>query len=297
MNDNIFLPKRFRLFLYWDFTHHWRSYAHYIGGLGLALGILYALQLFGSLPLVCGASGWEEAQDWYMIHVEQWGGVTAAILGVLAVVWGVYIPAGMQTKAGAIAFLMVPASRLEKYLGRLLSTLVVSIGGGLLATVAADVVHALLSLAFASGHVGSLTLATLQSLFSPPDMHFAVTVRSDSIGALSQEGGGLPAWPTPGAWLALRCAVVLFVHSTYALGGLLFRRHALLLTTVWHFVLWCLVVPALLTACALRTETVLWGVARWGSTWAWGLTGLFVLLALCCHLLAFRLLSRRQAVL
>lgn len=291
MSENTFTWKRFGQFLRWDFMHNRRSYSRFVGGLGIGLAIVYTLQLFGCLPFVRQASGWEEAQDWYMAHVEQWGSVTAVIIGVLAVVWGVYIPAQLKTKTGGIAFLMVPASRLEKYLGRLLATLAVSLVGGLLATLAADAVHALLSLALADGHVGSLTWATLRSLCSSIDVAFSVsTAGFDAGGELGAMGG--VEWPPLCAWLSLGYAVVLFLHASYVLGGLLFNRNALLLTTVCHFVLWCVVVPMLLAMCALRMEVGAWGL----GAWVWLLVVLFVLLALGCHLLAFRLLSRRQVV-
>lgn len=106
----------------------------------------------------------------------------------------------MKTKQQRITFLTLPASRLEKYLCRLTD---ITVGGALcfaVAMAAADVTQMALSMLRTPAYFGSVTT------------HYA--------------GIHAPATFT---------LFVLWLHSSYVLGGALFRRYHILLTTVTHF--------------------------------------------------------------
>lgn len=106
----------------------------------------------------------------------------------------------MKTKQQRITFLTLPASRLEKYLCRLTD---VTVGGALcfaVAMAAADV-----------------TQMALNMIRTP-----------DCFGSVTAHYTGIHATDTVTLF-------VLWLHSSYVLGGALFRRHHILLTTVTHF--------------------------------------------------------------
>ncbi len=131
---------------------------------------------------------------------------------VLISIAGCWIFNNMKTKEERIAFMMLPATDLEKYLSRYLYVTVFWIIGGIAAFIAADFLGTLIRylLGYGSLFEGTRTIVRLC---------FHETIQ---IGSLRFEG----------PLLVLTIASTVFGHSFNIFGGTIFRRRQLILTWV-----------------------------------------------------------------
>lgn len=151
-------------------------------------------------------------------------GITAFVLFMFMGVGGCYMTNNMRTKQHRIAFLSLPASNSEKFLSRYLwctvGFLLMYIG----AAVIADVLRMLLCLIVYGDMCGS--------------------VLAYMIGELAEfdlAANGEPIW----SFVFLLIASLLYGHSNYMLGGVIFRRFNWILTTVVLYLLSFLLLPLL----------------------------------------------------
>ena len=151
-------------------------------------------------------------------------GITLFMLFMFMGVGGCYMTNNMRTKQHRIAFLSLPASNSEKFLSRYLwctvGFLLMYIG----AAVIADVLRMLLCLIVYGDECGS--------------------VLAYMVGELTEtnfEANGEQIWCV----IFLLIASLLYGHSNYMLGGVIFRRFNWILTTVVLYLLSFLLLPLL----------------------------------------------------
>lgn len=137
------------------------------------------------------------------------------VLTTVVILSGARVFKQMRRKEGAIAFLMQPASRLEKFIGRTLTILVMSLGCCLLAIILADIVFGLIS------------LITPNISFSPvaPELFFGTSESSDNHLDIVNEIGKTRIE-------LFYYVLVATIFSTYIFGGTLFVRHPAVTTSV-----------------------------------------------------------------
>lgn len=124
---------RFLNFLRWDFIQNYKSYVTLTLGVCIALIVIYFCY-------------WRMEIYYYSYDPSMYAEWAEVVMTVVVVLYGARVFKQMQRKKGAIVFLMQPASRLEKFIGRTFTVLVMSIGCCLLAVAVADIVFWLISL-------------------------------------------------------------------------------------------------------------------------------------------------------
>lgn len=180
----------------------------------------------------------------------------------------------MQTKTTFINYTMLPATKAEKFFANVLYQTVVRLAGILVALVATDILQAIISFIY-THDAGSMTYCLLMSLCNMGRVNevFSATV------------------------------ALLFVHSTFFLGGTFFRRHQFALTAL----LW-IAIPFFFSILGMSIFT---GVAYWLSSEGYELTidplfsadtyealmGLIVLLLIPFNYwISYRLFCRSQVI-
>lgn len=211
--NRIFDIKRFWLMLRWDVLTYWKKLTSMTLGLALGLGFAY----IGILMSLKG--GMNDANPWADMATSQYmdSAITSTIIAffVFIGVGASTIFGNMKTKENRVAFLIQPASNLEKYIVRLLHVTV------------------LFYLCFVAAVLIADLLQFVYSLVVTPGYHVSIAWR------LSQYphwiGAYLGGMDFSEAWLIV--AILLWGHSLYLLGGAFFRRRAWLFTTALHFII------------------------------------------------------------
>lgn len=184
----------------------------------------------------------------------------------------------MRTKQQRIEFLMLPASRMEKFAERALHVLLVNTICVVVAFLLADMVSLLLSLLIIPGYGQSITLILLKNV-TYDAIDFMTIV--GQLNAQSLLIAGLALWPM--------LSYVAWLHSVYVLGGTFFRRHHILLTTCVLAVVW----PILM---------FIWGmfiIINFGDDMNLAMFIFAILLDLCIigdYVLAYLIFKRMQAI-
>lgn len=199
--------------------------------------------------------------------------MASALVILMFSVGGCWVFSNMKNKQQRIAFKMLPATDMEKFLVRVLY---VSLGwwiGGMLAYCVADVARQLLCLCMGNGVTGSTIPAFFSSMADE-------LWNGDFMGCMT----------------SVLAAIML--NSVYVLGGTLFRRRQFVITTALMFVLTLVVV--LLSAYVL-TE----GMGGWdfeigsltGSTTQKAIGSVvYLVISAVCYTLSFRIFRRMQVV-
>lgn len=198
---------RFKMVAKWDALTNKQAYLR--GAFGLAIGI----------SLFCVFSFYTFYENWYynpttVAATHDTFMKSTALSALIIACIGYFCFVGncfhhMQTKLRRETFLMLPASNLEKYLGRFFN---ISVGGFILCWIAftvADFIQFLFSFIIPPGLHGSLTLSLLG--FSG---EFKELPTSNIIGIIVHGS-----------------STFIFVHAFYTLGSTFFRKYALQLTT------------------------------------------------------------------
>lgn len=199
------------------------------------------------------------------------------VITIVVLLSGARVFKQMRRKEGAITFLMQPASRLEKFIGRTLTVLVISFVCCLLAVVLADIIFGLISLLL-PGVSFSPVIVELFKASEPQDIHF---------GIISEIGKSR---------LTLFYYVfVATVFSTYIFGGTLFVRHPAVTTSVINCV-----VGIILITLAVNTLFVNMHAGYEGDiNIRWITTVVTIILAAICVInfcLAYMFFCRKQII-
>lgn len=129
----------------------------------------------------------------------------AIATGFAMLLWASQVCFNMTTKTTFINYAMLPATNVEKYIANVLYQTVCRLCLAIGALIVTDILQAIVSLVLA-GDANSLTMALLGKLSGHPDIDSYLD----------------PA------------IIMLFIHSTFILGGTFFRRRQFLLTClVW----------------------------------------------------------------
>lgn len=198
----------------WDFFTYWKMYLRLM--LAMAIGLeLYFLSS-------SGISNWEGSSRFVLPALA--GGVQ--FIGLIFMVFGASsIFTNMKTKQQREAFLMLPASNVEKYIVR---WCVATLGMAILFMLAgclADAVFYLYCLAFKPEIHGSV----MALFFSTTVSDYTLIKESVLFGVDNSSSLAI--------FTAMVCLLSLLAHAFFILGGTLFRRHAVLLTIGSGFIL------------------------------------------------------------
>lgn len=125
----------------------------------------------------------------------------------------------MQTKQQRIAYLMLPANNIAKFLARLISIVGLGIAIILAATIISDAIFCIYCFVHNPETCHSITIAYLNSLF---------TINTPADCSLLQKCVGC----------FLSWSFFIWCHSLFVLGGTLFRKHTTILCVGIAFVVW-----------------------------------------------------------
>lgn len=205
--NTIFDWKRFVMMMRWDIISYWKQMTAMTSGITFAMSIIFVLQLWSMRGFLSMPEMSEQYGEWYMMQMVGYVRIFVFFyIGAMAA----FLFSNMNTKENRLAFLIQPASNLEKYLVRLLHVTVGSLICVLVALLVADLIQFIFSLFLSRGYHGSVTLHIFDRLFWSGDGESALFDGVD-------------------AWFVLAAGI--WIHSLYLLGGAFFRRRAWLFTT------------------------------------------------------------------
>ncbi|MBQ8191716.1 MAG: hypothetical protein IJZ45_08140 [Bacteroidaceae bacterium] len=268
-NNNTFSLRRVWMLMRWDFGTNWKVYAFRY--LGLYLTFLCMLLMFSFLFSFPASR--EEMFRESMISIS------LLCFMVLAFRSASFVMERMISKEGRTTFLMLPASKLEKFVWRAFFASILFLFVGIVAFALADLTNYLLC----------LLLEEIALL--PPMLHFSTFAENLGrilFGEVSySEHVSLDAYPLP-RWAYFVQSFGFFLFSLFILGGCYWHRLAGvkvlagLLLIVWG-------APRLLQHFMPDEVTAIYAPAEW-------VNGVFGVLSILCWILAYRLFCRRQIV-
>lgn len=265
-NNNSFSLRRVCMLMRWDFGTNWKVYAWRYSG--LYLGFLAMMLLFSFLlPTSAGNE---------KVFVNSVVDICLAFFMIMAFRSAILVMERMTTKEGRTTFLMLPASRLEKFVWRAFFVSVLFPLAGVVAFALADLTNYLLCL-----------LLDEQSNL-PPKFYMGDYMRYLMYLFL----------PTDNVTLSVPSLMPRWIYFIYSFGHLLFATFVLvgcsqhrwtgvrmlagLLLIIWG-------TPKLLLHFVPDNVTAIYAPADW-------VNGIFNLLAILCWFLAYRLFCRSQIV-
>lgn len=203
---------------------------------------------------------------------------------IFVVMGGGYIFKNMKTKEQRITFRMLPATDLEKFVVRVLYVTVMWWILGLVAFVLADLLQMLISLLAGIGYVGSASPKFFSMFFGLEDTSITVT-----------HSGGYSFYL---ALLAALYAWSFWAYSLYILGGTLFRRRQLVLTTLAHFIIGMALTPVFISFVdqADGESVRLMGTDTTRAVVAWAVAAVFIALCLLNWWLSYIIFHRMQVI-
>lgn len=131
---------------------------------------------------------------------------------------GCWIFTNMKTKQQRIAFKMLPASDLEKFLTRVLYVTIGLVAGAFISLCAADVISMLLRFVFTGDYMGSTVLLFFKHL-----SYVHMNVVDDNINRNL-------------SFMLSIYSIAFWTQSVYVLGGTFFRRKPFIFTSMVQFV-------------------------------------------------------------
>lgn len=137
--NNTFCLRRLWMLVRWDFGTNWKVYAFRY--LGLYLGFLAMMVLYSFL-LPSASPGYEE------VYTSSVVSVCFFLFMILSFRSASFVMERMYSKEGRVTFLMLPASRLEKFVWRAFFASVLFLLAGVVAFALADLTNYLLCLSF-----------------------------------------------------------------------------------------------------------------------------------------------------
>lgn len=190
----------------------------------------------------------------------------------------------MKTKASRSLFLMLPATNMEKFISRLLYTVV---GTSLMifaSWMIADIIQFVFSLFLTPGMQGSLVARAFEELFLKNNFdssHFVVRNGTSVLGQTFPVGMFL-------------LSLTIFTHSFFTLGGTVFRKSATLLTICSSFILMFLM--ALISSFVDDDVLVHFVQSMEPNTFGWLMVMVLLLLSAFNYWAAYKLFTHMQII-
>lgn len=213
---------RLAMVLRWDALSNWKKYVRSTLGLAFVFSFICIFYQFNWRSN--GYVTYNDVKDLYLGSVS---GMFMFISFIIFFFCGSRIFINMKTKASRSLFLMLPATNMEKFISRLLYTVV---GTSLMifaSWMIADIIQFVFSLFLTPGMQGSLVGTAFEELFLKDNFdssHFIVRNGTSVLGQTFPVGMFL-------------LSLTIFTHSFFTLGGTIFRKSATLLTICSSFIL------------------------------------------------------------
>lgn len=217
MNDN-FNISRFGLLIKQHIANTWRYYVRQSTVMGLAIALVECIAI------------WNMRDGFDSLAVrDNYAGTIHAILAMAMIVLiplsAAMLMNNMKTKQQRISFLVLPASNLEKFILRILHSSVGYLACFVVGTIIAEIIQLIFSI-----------LVTQHTTFVAPDLYGGILTGmfnlAEEISVELATKGTLPFDPSI-AKLATMCYLgFVIMHATYTLGGAVFRKHALVFTSL-----------------------------------------------------------------
>lgn len=270
---------RLAMVLRWDALSNWKKYVR--NTLGLAFVFSFICICFQFNWRSNGYVTYHDVKDLYLGSVS---GLFMFMSFIIFFFCGSRIFINMKTKASRSLFLMLPATNMEKFISRLLYTVV---GTSLMifaSWMIADIIQFVFSLFLTPGMQGSLVARAFEQLFLKNNFdssHFVVRNGTSVLGQTFPVGMFL-------------LSLTIFNHSFFTLGGTIFRKSATLLTICSSFILMFLM--ALISSFVDDDVLVHFVQSMQPNTFGWLMVNVFLLLSVFNYWASYKLFTHMQII-
>lgn len=270
---------RLAMVLRWDALSNWKKYVR--NTLGLAFVFSFICICFQFNWRSNGYVTYNDVKDLYLGSVS---GMFMFISFIIFFFCGSRIFINMKTKASRSLFLMLPATNMEKFISRLLYTV---LGTSLMIVaswIIADIIQFVFSLFLTPGMQGSLVGTVFEELFLKNNFdssHFVVRNGTSVLGQTFPVGMFL-------------LSLTIFTHSFFTLGGTVFRKSATLLTICSSFILMFLM--ALISSFVDDDVLVHFVQSMQPNTFGWLMVNVFLLLSVFNYWASYKLFTHMQII-
>lgn len=270
---------RLAMVLRWDALSNWKKYVR--NTLGLAFVFSFICICFQFNWRSNGYVTYHDVKDLYLGNVS---GLFMFMSFIIFFFCGSRIFINMKTKASRSLFLMLPATNMEKFISRLLYTVV---GTSLMIFapwMIADIIQFVFSLFLTPGMQGSLVARAFEQLFLKNNFdssHFVVRNGTSVLGQTFPVGMFL-------------LSLTIFNHSFFTLGGTIFRKSATLLTICSSFILMFLM--ALVSSFVDDDVLVHFVQSMQPNTFGWLMVNVFLLLSVFNYWASYKLFTHMQII-
>lgn len=199
--------KRFTNLLMWSARVYKKSY------ITLLASLFFGFFVINIVPVLATIS---DGSAWGIESLMNIAGTCTMVLFIYWTIAGSWFLAHMQNKQQRLMYMLLPATKMEKFLARYLYITVVWVIGGIVALALADLARILIS-----GIVG-ITFLSYDGADLCPSI-FPHVFRELSSGVEINGAGDMSA-------TLLGIAVALYGHSIYLLGGVFFSRRQFVMT-------------------------------------------------------------------
>ncbi len=209
---------RLAMVLRWDALSNWKKYVRNTLGLAFVFSFICIWYQFNMRSN--GYVTYHDVKDLYLGNVS---GLFMFISFIIFFFCGSRIFINMKTKASRSLFLMLPATNMEKFISRLLYTV---LGTSLMIVASwmiADIIQFVFSLFLTPGMQGSIVGTVFEELFLKDNFDSSHFIVRNGTSVLGQ------TFPV--------VSLTIFTHSFFTLGGTVFRKSATLLTICSSFIL------------------------------------------------------------
>lgn len=270
---------RLAMVLRWDALSNWKKYVR--NTLGLAFVFSFICICFQFNWRSNGYVTYHDVKDLYLGNVS---GLFMFMSFIIFFFCGSRIFINMKTKASRSLFLMLPATNMEKFISRLLYTVV---GTSLMifaSWMIADIIQFVFSLFLTPGMQGSLVARAFEQLFLKNNFDSSHFVVRNGTSVLRQ------TFPVGMFLLSL----TIFTHSFFTLGGTVFRKSATLLTICSSFILMFLtaLISSFVDADVLRHLVQ----SMEPNTFGWLMVNVFLLLSVFNYWASYKLFTHMQII-
>ena len=270
---------RLAMVLRWDALSNWKKYVRSTLGLAFVFSFICVFYQFNWRSN--GYVTYHDVKDLYLGNVS---GMFMFISFIIFFFCGSRIFINMKTKASRSLFLMLPATNMEKFISRLLYTVV---GTSLMifaSWMIADIIQFVFSLFLTPGMQGSLVARAFEQLFLKNNFdssHFVVRNGTSVLGQTFPVGMFL-------------LSLTIFNHSFFTLGGTIFRKSATLLTICSSFILMFLM--ALISSFVDDDVLVHFVQSMQPNTFGWLMVNVFLLLSVFNYWASYKLFTHMQII-
>lgn len=270
---------RLAMVLRWDALSNWKKYVRNTLGLAFVFSFICIWFQFN-----WRSNSYVTYYDVKDLYLSDLSGSFMFISFIIFIFCGSRIFINMKTKASRSLFLMLPATNMEKFISRLLYTVL----GTFLMIVAswmiADIIQLVFSLFLTPGMQGSLVGKAFEELFLNNNLdssHFIVRNGTSVLGQTFPVGMVL-------------FSLTLFTHSFFTLGGTVFRKSATLLTICSSFIL--MFATAMISSFVDEDVLVHFVHSMEPDTFGWLMVNVFLLLSVFNYWVSYKLFTHMQVI-